>query len=93
MREEYTDWSAGDLLAQDAKLLLNCFAYWSVQHNKREGTVAAHILAKDALNHAVDLLKFRDIVFLDIFYGMEWMSSVVAFKKEEEDAIQEMPIK
>lgn len=57
--EKIIDWSEGAFIVQDAKTMLNSFANWSIQHIKREGNVVAHNLAKDALNHDVDILELE----------------------------------
>lgn len=55
LKKPKSDWSQGGLLIEDARHVLNSLADWNVLNTKREVNMAAHKLAKDALNLTEDL--------------------------------------
>lgn len=66
------EWTEGGLIIKDARILLNSFAKWSIQHIKRKCNEVAQILAEKALKFNVDILELevvpvcvKDIVMLD----------------------------
>lgn len=55
-----TNWSLGGLLIEDARKVLNSFTTWLVIHTSRGTNMAAHFLAKDALNLNEDMYILED---------------------------------
>ncbi|KAF5475859.1 hypothetical protein F2P56_007621 [Juglans regia] len=55
MNHHTKNWSLGGCLVEDARVVLNSFACWSVAHTYREANMATHHLAKSALECTEDL--------------------------------------
>ncbi|KAF5477160.1 hypothetical protein F2P56_003831 [Juglans regia] len=55
LNQDYSNWSMGGCLITDAKNILNSAAAWSVSHAYREANMAAHMLAKAALDCIEDV--------------------------------------
>ncbi|KAF5465302.1 hypothetical protein F2P56_015322 [Juglans regia] len=65
MQKPVKDWSQGGLIIEDAKAILKSLPGWSIGHIRREANMAAHVLAKDALNSVEDLVHKKLKHFTD----------------------------
>ncbi|XP_042981157.1 uncharacterized protein LOC122310921 [Carya illinoinensis] len=61
LKDSREDWSPGGLIVEDTRAVLRSFAFWNVCHTKRDGNVATHLLAKDALLSEFDLYDLEEI--------------------------------
>ncbi|XP_042939551.1 uncharacterized protein LOC122274591 [Carya illinoinensis] len=57
---EGSNWSRGGLMVEDARQVLNSWSQWTGVHACREANMAAHELAKSALNFSVDLYDIEE---------------------------------
>lgn len=60
MNNATIDWSLRGLLIEDARNVLSSFATWSIFHISRGADMAAHCLAKAALNLDEDICTLED---------------------------------
>ncbi|XP_042942901.1 uncharacterized protein LOC122277084 [Carya illinoinensis] len=61
MKNSVRDWSQASLILEEAKSILNSFTSWKIEHTKRDANMAAHLLAKDALNVVDDIFDLESI--------------------------------
>jgi hypothetical protein len=60
LRLEGQSWSCNGQLIEDAKLLLQGFCYWNVRHVMRKANMAAHKLAKGAVQQFLKQIWIED---------------------------------
>ncbi|XP_041011337.1 uncharacterized protein LOC121255120 [Juglans microcarpa x Juglans regia] len=60
MQKSVKDWSHGGLIIEDVKAIMKSFPGWSIGHIRRDANMAAHLLAKDALNSVEDSFSLEN---------------------------------